>query len=213
MKATMKSAALFLALSAIPFAASAQDWQGDHGHDRGQQQQRSDNGGQQRNWRGDRGGNNDGNRSQADRGNRDYANRWQGDRNQGDRNWQQRGNPGGYIPRPPMPPQAGNYYNRGYAGYSRGRDYRYAPPPRAYYPNNYGRRYYSVGYGYRPEPVWTVGNVYYGDDYAPTYSVADYGDYGLYAPPRGYAWRRDDFGHFLLVAITSGIIADLLLGH
>ena len=111
-----------------------------------------------------------------------------------------------------MPPQFGNY-NRGYTGYARGRDYRYAPPPRVYYPNNYGNRYYSVGYGYRPEPVWTVGNVYYGDGYAPTYGVADYGDYGLYAPPRGYGWRRDDFGHYLLVALTTGIIADLLFGR
>lgn len=199
MKATMKGAALFLALSALPFAASAQDWQG-HGHDRGQQQppaNGNNNGGQQRDWR----------------GNRDYANRGQSDHG----NWQQRGNPGGYVPRPPMPPsppQVGNS-GRGYGGYNngyaRGRDYRYAPPPRAYYPPNYGRRYYSVGYGYRPEPVWTVGNVYYGDDYAPTYAIDDYGDYGLYAPPRGYGWRRDDFGHFLLVAVTTGIIADLLL--
>ncbi|MBS0226329.1 MAG: RcnB family protein [Proteobacteria bacterium] len=179
MKATMKGAALFLALSAVSFAASAQDWR-DHGHDRGQQQQ-------QRDWRG-----------------------W-GDRG----NWMRNGN--GYAQRPQMPPpQVNNYYGRGgYGdrGYDRGRDYRYAPPPRVYYPQYYGRRYYSAGYGYRPEPVWTVGNVYYGDGYAPTYVVDDYGDYGLYAPPRGYGWRRDDFGHFLLVALTGGIIADLLFSH
>lgn len=209
MKATMKGAVLFLALSAIPFAASAQDWR-DHGHDRGQQQQQpanSNNGGQQqRDGRGNRDNNS---RGWVNRDNGNNNGRGWGDRG----NWQRNGN--GYAQRPQMPPpqQVNNYYGRGgYGGYDRGRDYRYAPPPRAYYPNR-GRGYYSVGYGYRPEPVWTVGNVYYGDDYAPTYSVDDYGDYGLYDPPRGYGWRRDDFGHFLLVAITSGIIADLLFGH
>ncbi len=229
---TMKGAALFLALSAIPFAASAQDWRGDHhGRDRGgqqQQQQPSDgntgnNGGQQhdrggngRGWGGrDNGSNDNGNRD----GNRGWANRDNGNNNGrgwGDRGGWQRNGGNGYAPRPQMPPpQANNYYGRGnysYRGYDRDRDYRYAPPPRVYYPNR-GRGYYSVGYGYRPEPVWTVGNVYYVDDYAPTYAVDDYGDYGLYAPPRGYGWRRDDFGHYLLVAITSGIIADLLFGH
>ncbi len=227
MKTTMKGAALFLALSAVPFAASAQDWR-DHGRDRGQQQQPSDgnsgnNGGQQhdrgnngRGWGGrDSGNNGNGNRDNS----RGWTNRDNGNNNGnnsrgwGDRGgWQQRN---GYASRPQMPPpqQVNNYYGRGgYGGYDRGRDYRYAPPPRAYYPSR-GRGYYSVGYGYRPEPVWTVGSVYYGDDYAPTYSVDDYGDYGLYDPPRGYGWRRDDFGHYLLVAITSGIIADLLFGH
>ncbi|MBS0199098.1 MAG: RcnB family protein [Proteobacteria bacterium] len=213
MKATMKGAVLFLALSAIPFAVSAQDW-GDHGRDRGQQQQQQpangNNGGQQqRDGRGNRDNNG---RGWANRDNNNGNNN--NGRGWGDRgNWQRNGN--GYAQRPqmPPPPQANNYYGRGgYGGYDRGRDYRYAPPPRAYYPNR-GRGYYSVGYGYRPEPVWTVGNVYYGDDYAPTYSVDDYGDYGLYAPPRGYGWRRDDFGHFILVAITTGIIADLLFGH
>lgn len=178
---TMKGAALFLALSAIPLAASAQDWRGDHGRDHGQWQQQSNDG---RGW-GDR-----------DRG--DHHRDGRGWRDRG--NWQRNGNAYGYG--------RGGYYG----GYDRDRDYRYAPPPRAYYPNR-GRGYYSVGYGYRPEPVWTVGNVYYGDDYAPTYNVDDYGDYGLYAPPRGYGWRRDDFGHYLLVAITTGIIADLLFGH
>ena len=47
--------------------------------------------------------------------------------------------------------------------------------------------------------------------YAPTYVVNDYYDYDLRQPPRGYHWRRDDRGDFLLVAIATGIIAEVLL--
>lgn len=227
MKTTMKGAALFLALSAIPFAASAQDWQ-NHGRDRGQQQQpgNGNNGGQQH-GRVDRSNGNSASNGNPGWGNRAHGNPGNGnpgwtnrDNGNNDRRWGDRGGwqRGGYGSRPQMPPpqQVNNYYGRGgnygYRDHDRDRDYRYAPPPRTYSPSR-GRGYYSIGYGYRPQPVWTVGNVYYGDDYAPTYSVDDYGDYGLYDPPRGYGWRRDDFGHYLLVAITSGIIADLLFGH
>jgi len=43
------------------------------------------------------------------------------------------------------------------------------------------------------------------------YVVSDYNRYHLRQPPRGYHWVRDDNNNFLLVAISSGIIADLLL--
>ncbi len=46
-----------------------------------------------------------------------------------------------------------------------------------------------------------------------TYVVTDWHRDHLRAPPRGYHWVRSDNGDFLLVAITSGIIADLLLHH
>jgi Ni/Co efflux regulator RcnB len=46
-----------------------------------------------------------------------------------------------------------------------------------------------------------------------TYVVSDWRSDHLRAPPRGYHWVRSDNGDFLLVAITSGIIADLLLHH
>jgi Ni/Co efflux regulator RcnB len=35
----------------------------------------------------------------------------------------------------------------------------------------------------------------------------------LREPPRGYHWVRSDNGDFLLVAITTGVIVDLLLNH
>lgn len=41
--------------------------------------------------------------------------------------------------------------------------------------------------------------------------VQDYRGYGLRHPPRGHRWVRDDYGDYLLVAITTGLIVDLIL--
>ena len=35
----------------------------------------------------------------------------------------------------------------------------------------------------------------------------------LRQPPRGHHWIRDDRGNMLMVAVATGIIADLLLHH
>jgi Ni/Co efflux regulator RcnB len=78
---------------------------------------------------------------------------------------------------------------------------RYAPPPRVVY------RPAPYAYSY---PRWSRGSRYYDHGYAPTYVVNDYYGYGLRQPPRGYHWRRDDRGEFLLVAIATGIIADVI---
>lgn len=43
--------------------------------------------------------------------------------------------------------------------------------------------------------------------------VDRYPDYHLRRPPPGYHWVRDDRGNFLMVAIATGIIADILLNH
>lgn len=43
--------------------------------------------------------------------------------------------------------------------------------------------------------------------------VNDYSRYHVRHPPRGYHWVRDDRGNLLMVAIATGIIADLLLHH
>lgn len=84
------------------------------------------------------------------------------------------------------------------------------------------RRYYSQGYrdGYRSRPnvvyyrpgppgppPWARGQRYYG----PNYVVYDYDRYQVRRPPYGYRWVRDDRGNLLMVAIASGIIADLVL--
>lgn len=76
----------------------------------------------------------------------------------------------------------------------------YLPPPR-------------VVYRPVPRPHWERGVRYYGAGYAPTYVVNDWRPYGLHAPPRGYYWRRSDTGDFLLVALATGIIADIVLNH
>lgn len=78
---------------------------------------------------------------------------------------------------------------------------RYAPPPRVVY------RHGPPAHAY---PRWSRGVRYDHRGYAPTYVVRDYGDYGLYAPPRGYHWRRDDRGDFILVAIATGLIASVI---
>lgn len=69
--------------------------------------------------------------------------------------------------------------------------YRNGPPPHAY-------------------PRWSRGVRYDTRGYAPTYVVRDYGYYGLREPPRGYHWRRDDRGDFILVAVATGLIASVI---
>jgi Ni/Co efflux regulator RcnB len=89
--------------------------------------------------------------------------------------------------------------------------YRYVAPRPVYrhdYRPSYRHSYRPVVYAH---PRWARGARYYGPGYGPTYVVSDYGYYGLRHPPRGYGWRRDDRGDFLLVALATGIIADLVI--
>ena len=66
---------------------------------------------------------------------------------------------------------------------------------------------------HRGPPRWSRGHRYYRTGYGRTYVVNDYYNYGLRRPPSGYYWRRSDAGDYLLVAIATGIIADLILHH
>lgn len=43
------------------------------------------------------------------------------------------------------------------------------------------------------------------------YYVNDWNAYNLYAPPYGYQWVQTDTGDFLLMALATGLIANLLL--
>lgn len=45
------------------------------------------------------------------------------------------------------------------------------------------------------------------------YVVTDWRRDHLREPPRGYHWVRGDDNQFLLVAVASGVIADILLSH
>ncbi len=82
------------------------------------------------------------------------------------------------------------------------------------------RRYQSGGYRYQP-------NAYYGNGYnqrvvyhvgerlpdyyrSSHYYVNDWRGYHLHEPPRGYGWANID-GNFVLVALATGLIAQVLL--
>ncbi|QEO99127.1 hypothetical protein XOCgx_4140 [Xanthomonas oryzae pv. oryzicola] len=56
---------------------------------------------------------------------------------------------------------------------------------------------------------WARGQRYHG----PVYVVNDYDRCDLRRPPYGYRWQRDDRGNLLLVAIATGIIADLVINN
>lgn len=45
------------------------------------------------------------------------------------------------------------------------------------------------------------------------YYVDDYYRYHLHEPRPGYRWVRGDGGQFVLIAITTGIITDIVLGN
>ena len=45
------------------------------------------------------------------------------------------------------------------------------------------------------------------------YYIDDYAHYHLRQPPRGHRWIRSPDGKFILVAVATGIIADILLHH
>ncbi|WP_435003254.1 RcnB family protein [Xanthomonas arboricola] len=99
------------------------------------------------------------------------------------------------------------YYSNGYReGY---RDARYQD--RRYDRNRvyvYDRpSYYRAGPP--PRPYWARGQRYHG----PVYVINDYDRYNLRRPPYGYRWQRDNTGNLLLVAIATGVIADLVLNN
>lgn len=97
----------------------------------------------------------------------------------------------------------------GYYRDDRRGDRYYREAPRVVYRPVY-RPAYHPGYG---PPRWARGVRYYDYGYGPTYVVSDYRGYGLRAPPYGHYWRRSDAGDYLLVAVATGIITDLILRH
>lgn len=99
----------------------------------------------------------------------------------------------------------GRWDGRRYNGYSYNGRWYYGPPPSAYY----GRRGYEPGYR-----AWRRGDrlpSYYRSHYEPV----DYRYHrGLYAPPRGYHWvRDDDRGTYLLVGVATGVILGSILAR
>lgn len=73
--------------------------------------------------------------------------------------------------------------------------------------------WYAPGYGYHPvNPRWN--GAWRRGGYVPPpyrhYYVQDWRYYGLRAPPPGHRWIYAD-GHFVLMALTTGLIAEVIL--
>ena len=60
---------------------------------------------------------------------------------------------------------------------------------------------------------WYKRGGYLPVEYRTRYVVTDWRQDRLREPPRGYHWVRSDNGDFLLVAVATGVIVDLLLNH
>ncbi|MDR0183950.1 RcnB family protein [Lysobacter arvi] len=66
-----------------------------------------------------------------------------------------------------------------------------------------GRKNGHYKHDYRRGVVYVERRVY----------VDDYRHYDLHAPPPGHRWVRSDDGRYILIAVATGIIADVLLHH
>lgn len=90
--------------------------------------------------------------------------------------------------------------------------YSYSAP--RYYPsyNNYPR--YVSNYSYaQPRARYYVGGYVPVSYRQPYYYVNDWHAYNLYAPPYGHQWVRTDTGDYLLMALATGLIANLIFNH
>jgi Ni/Co efflux regulator RcnB len=63
------------------------------------------------------------------------------------------------------------------------------------------------------EGWYKKGGVVPNDYRSNQYVVSDWRSENLRQPPSGYNWVRSDNGDFLLVAVTTGVIASILLSH
>lgn len=108
-----------------------------------------------------------------------------------------------------LPAIAQDYYPPDRRGYEAGRDDRGPPDDR---PHPDDRQYRGRDDRGGPPRQWRQGDRFDG----PRYVVDDYRRYDLPPPPDDrHRWVRDPDGNFLLVAIASGVITNLLLnaGH
>ena len=83
---------------------------------------------------------------------------------------------------------------------------------------NWNHGYYSrepqYTYNYVQRPRYYVGGYVPTSYRQPYYYVNDWRGYnGLYAPPYGHRWVRTDTGDFLLMALATGVIANLILSR
>ncbi len=76
-----------------------------------------------------------------------------------------------------------------------------------------GRGHYTNWHDRGRHEGWYKRGGYLPVEYRTRYVVTDWRHDRLREPPRGYHWVRSDSGDFLLVAITTGVIVDLLLNQ
>ena len=96
--------------------------------------------------------------------------------------------------------------------------------PRGYQGQGYGYGYgygYGQGQGHTPRSEWRgagPGHHFYRGDYltpqyrSQRYVIENWRGHHLAAPPRGYHWVQTG-GDYVLAAITTGLILQILLGH
>ncbi|MBC5767368.1 RcnB family protein [Ramlibacter albus] len=100
----------------------------------------------------------------------------------------------------------------------------YTPPAVTYSQPAYAQRnYYSYSqpaytysqpaYTYSAPRYWSRGDRLPYDWRSRYYVVNDWRSYNLYSPPAGYGWVQADTGDYLLVALATGLIANLLLNR
>jgi Ni/Co efflux regulator RcnB len=76
-----------------------------------------------------------------------------------------------------------------------------------------GRGHYTNWHDRGRHEGWYKRGGYLPVEYRTRYVVTDWRNDRLREPPRGYHWVRSDNGDFLLVAIATGVIVDLLLNQ
>jgi Ni/Co efflux regulator RcnB len=86
-------------------------------------------------------------------------------------------------------------------GYWYNNKWRTGPPPQSLY----GKPGLSLGWH-----DWAKGQRIPTEDRR-RFAEVDYRQHHLRRPPHGYHWVQDDKGNFLLAAVASGVIADLII--
>ncbi|WP_206862318.1 RcnB family protein [Lysobacter changpingensis] len=101
-----------------------------------------------------------------------------------------------------LSPVVASAYDKGGHGHGRGHDHhdRYDDHDDHH---DRGRKKGHYKHDYRRGVVYVERRIY----------VDDYPRYHLHAPPPGHRWVRSDDGRYLLIAVATGIIADVLLHH
>lgn len=109
---------------------------------------------------------------------------------------------------PPGPPP-GHHPPPAYALPPRPQAYQRPPPPQGY--NRYKFSNSWRGSHGRFRPGYAMPSYYRGKNYQ-RHVIDNWQGHGLYAPPHGHHWLLVD-GNFVLAAIGTGIVAQILLGH